>query len=101
MLNQLLNGSSIDLKNINNNILIFKLVAAAVMSVAGLYAGSNMCDTTDTHFKGITDNIYDFGRLNFYFCAPFFFPSINIPTRPKQVLPIQVPSGRVSALSYG
>ena len=43
------------------------------------------CDTIYTHFWGITDNIYGFGR-------PFFAPS-HIFTRPQQFLPVQMTGG--------
>ena len=42
------------------------------------------CDTIYTHFQGITNNIYDFGRL---FAPSFLYPSIHISTRPYSFLP--------------
>ena len=49
------------------------------------------CDTIFTHFQGITNNIYGFGRP---FFAPSFFTDIS--TRPYSFLPIQMTGGRVS-----
>ena len=54
-------------------------------------------DTIYTHFQGITNNIYDFGRP--FFCSYiFFYPSsIFLPVhRPYSFLPIQMTGGRVS-----
>ena len=44
----------------------------------------------DTHFQSITDNIY------ICFMKTFFYPSSDISTRPKYVLPVKMPGGQVS-----
>ena len=44
-------------------------------------------DTIYTHFQGITDNIYGFGRL---FCSLIVYPFSHISTYPQQILPIQM-----------
>ena len=36
-----------------------------------------------THFQGITNNIYGFGRPFFYTRPPYFYPSIVVFTRPN------------------
>ena len=49
------------------------------------------CDTIFTHFQGITNNIYGFGRPFFApsfvcpstTCPPYFYPSIFVLTRPN------------------
>ena len=55
-------------------------------------------DTIYTHFQGITNNIYGFGRP--FFFAPSFFarpqPVLHISARPYSFLPVQVTGGRVS-----
>ena len=51
------------------------------------------CDTIYTHFWGITDNIYGFGRLSSF----IVYPSTHISTRPQQILPIQMIGRQVSA----
>ena len=90
-----------------------------VGGVAGLYAGPSYCqshmfwwtffgghfltskktintrDTIYTHFQGITNNIYGFGRP--FFAPSFFCPSTHISTRPYSFLTIQMMGGRVSA----
>ena len=49
------------------------------------------CDTIYTHFQGITNNIYGFGRP---FLAPsFLYPSTHIFTRPYSFLPFQMNDG--------
>ena len=55
------------------------------------------CDTIYTHFQGITNNIYGFGRpfLLLHF-LPVHHPSTNISTRPYSFLPMQMTGGRVS-----
>ena len=40
---------------------------------------TNTCDTIFTHFQGITNNIYGFGRL---FGPSIFYPSTHISTHP-------------------
>ena len=58
------------------------------------------CDTIYTHFQGITNNIYGFGRsfflLRFFTCPPIF-----LPVYPYSFLPVQMMGGQVSAWSYG
>ena len=49
---------------------------------------TNTRDTIYTHFQGITNNIYGFGRL----CSFILYPSTHIYTRPYSFLP----GGRVS-----
>jgi len=59
---------------------------------SSLWPEINNKHTRDTHFQGITDNIYDFGRL---FCPFLFYPSTtDISTCPQRVLPIQMAGGR-------
>ena len=58
-------------------------------------------DTIYTHFQGITNNIYGFGRpFLFYFLLLHYFtrpqPVLHISTRPYSFLPIQMTGGRVS-----
>ena len=48
-------------------------------------------DTIYTRFRGITNNIYGFGRL---FTRPQ--PVLHISTRPHSFLPVQMTGGRVS-----
>ena len=48
------------------------------------------CDTIFTHFQGITNNMYGFLLLH------FFYPSTIISTRPYSFLPMQMTGGRVS-----
>ena len=50
--------------------------------------------TIFTHFQGITNNIYGFGRP--FFAPSFFYPSTHISTRPYSFLPVQMMGGRVS-----
>ena len=54
-------------------------------------------DTIYTHFQGITNSIYGFGRP---FFVPSFFtrpqPVLHISTRPYSFLPVQMTGGRVS-----
>ena len=57
---------------------------------------TNTCDTVYTHFQGITDNIYDFGRP-LCFAPSFFYPSTHIWTHLYLFLPIQLTGRRVSA----
>ena len=56
------------------------------------------CDTIYTHFQGITNNIYGFGRP---FFAPSFFthpPPVHPYFYPSTlVLPVQMMGGRISA----
>ena len=54
----------------------------------------NTCDTISTHFQGITNNIYGFGRP--FFAPSFFYPSTHISTRLYSFLPVQTTGGRVS-----
>ena len=56
---------------------------------------THMCDTIYTHFQGITNNIYGFGRP-FIFCSFIFYPSTHNSTRPYLLLPVQMTDGRVS-----
>ena len=44
------------------------------------------CDTIFTHFQGLTNNIYGFGRLfapSFFTRPPYFYLSIFVFTRPN------------------
>ena len=51
---------------------------------------TNTYDTIYTHFQGITNNIYGFGR-------PFLYPSTtHISARPSSFLPVLMMGGRVS-----
>ena len=50
-------------------------------------------DTIYTHFQGMTNNIYAFGRS---FFAPSFFTRPPMSTRPYSFLPVQMMGGRVS-----
>ena len=50
-------------------------------------------DTIFSHFQGITNNIYGFGRPFFTRPQPFH----HISTRPYSFLPVQMTGGRVSA----
>ena len=52
--------------------------------------------TIYTHFQGITNNIYGFGRP--FFAPSFFLPVLHISTRPYiySFLPIQMTGRRVS-----
>ena len=52
------------------------------------------CDTIYTHFQGITNNIYEFGRP--FFAPSFSYPFTYISTRPYSFLPVQIMGGRVS-----
>ena len=56
----------------------------------------NTHDTIYTHFQGITDNIYGFGRP--FFAPSFFTPSMSthISARPYSFLPVLMTGGRVS-----
>ena len=54
-------------------------------------------DTIFTHFQGITNNIYGFGRLVLllhFITRPQ--PVRHISTRPYSFLPVQMSGGRVS-----
>ena len=51
-------------------------------------------DTIYTHFQGITDNIYGFGRL--FFAPSFSYLSTYISTRPYSFLSIQMTGGQDS-----
>ena len=56
------------------------------------------CDTIYTHFQGITNNIYGFGRP-FFWLLNFFArpqPVLHISIRPYSFLPVQMTGGRVS-----
>jgi len=53
-------------------------------------------DTIYSHFWGITENIYGFGRT-FIFCLFIFYSSTHISTRPEGILPVQMMGGRVSS----
>ena len=53
---------------------------------------TNTRDTILTHFKGIINNIYGFGRLSSF----IFLPVHHISTRPYSFLPVQMMGGRVS-----
>ena len=48
---------------------------------------TNTRDTIYTHFQGVTNNIYGFGRpfllLHFFTRPPYFYPSIFVFTRPN------------------
>ena len=55
---------------------------------------TNTRDTIFTHFQGITNNIYGFGRP--FFAHSFVYPSTHISTRPYSFLPVQMTGGRVS-----
>ena len=52
---------------------------------------TNTCDTIFTHFQGITNNIYGFGRTcfaaSFFYQSttrpPYFYPAIFVFTRPN------------------
>ena len=55
------------------------------------------CDTIFTHFQGITNNIYGFGRLSSFISLPVHHPSTHIFISPQQFLPIQMTGGWVSA----
>ena len=48
---------------------------------------TNTHDTIYTHFQGITNNIYGFGRP---FAPSFFSLSTHISTRPYSILPVQM-----------
>ena len=52
-------------------------------------------DTIFTHFQGITNNIYGFGRPPF-FGSFIFLPVHHISTHPYSLLPVQMMGGRVS-----
>ena len=54
-------------------------------------------DTIYTHFQGITNNIYAFGRpvLLLHF-LPVHPPSTHVSTRPYSFLPVQITGGWVS-----
>ena len=55
---------------------------------------TNTCDTIYTHFQGITNNIYGFGRPFLFLLL--FLPVHHISTRPYSFLPVQMTGGRVS-----
>ena len=55
------------------------------------------CDTINTRFKGITDNIWFWKTLFINFSFISFYPSTHNSTRLQQVLPVQMMGGRVSA----
>ena len=52
-----------------------------------LKSTTNTRDTIFTHFQGITNNIYGFGRPffapSFFTHPPYFYPSIFVFTRPN------------------
>ena len=48
-------------------------------------------DTIYTHFQGIIDNIYGFGKP--LFAPSFFYPSTHISTHPQRFLPVQMTGG--------
>ena len=50
--------------------------------------GKHTCDTIFTHFQGITNNIYGFGRR--FFASSVFYLSTHISTRPYSFLPVQM-----------
>ena len=56
-------------------------------------------DTIYTHFQGISNNIYGFGRDFFLLLLHFFTRPqtiLHISTRPYSFLPVQMTGGRVS-----
>ena len=55
-----------------------------------LYDLKSTRNTRDTHFQGITDNIYDI----FKDCCFFFYQSTDITTHPHHVLPVQMSSSQ-------
>ena len=79
-----------------------------MLTVKPVYKLSNVPDdlkwTTNTHvtpiythFQGITNNMYGFGRPFNFFAPSFFYPSTHISTCPYSFLPVQMTGGRVSA----
>ena len=54
---------------------------------------TSTCDTIFTHFQGITNNIYGFGRP--FLLILFFLPVRHISTRPYSFLPVQKMGGRL------
>jgi len=55
---------------------------------------TNTCDTIYTHLRGITNNIYGFGRLCSFICLPAHHPSTHISTRPYSFIPVQMTGGQ-------
>ena len=53
---------------------------------------TNTHDTIYTHFQGITNSIYGFGR---FFCSFIFYLSIHVSARPYSFLPILITGGWV------
>ena len=51
-------------------------------------------DTIYTHFQGIYNNIYGFGRP--FFAPSFLSMSTHITACPYSILPVQMTGGRVS-----
>ena len=57
---------------------------------------TNTHDTIYTHFQGITNNIYGFGRLLLLHFLPIHHPSTHITARPHSFLPVLMTGERVS-----
>ena len=56
----------------------------------------NTHDNMYTHFQGITNNLYGFGR----FVPTFFYPSTHISTRPYSFLPAKNTSMTTFTLAF-
>ena len=73
------------------------LVNTWMLAVQPVYKLSNTPDdlkwATNTHFQGITNNIYDFARLLLVFFLPVHHPSTHSSTHPYSLLPIQMTGG--------